>query len=104
MRTAAREVCSCSLPRCLAHVNRQFIDAARTSEKKQVDRVPFPLVLDEDLTAVGFFNIASNLAHPSTFVIDKSGNVRLAYVGADMTADRPSVGAILQILDDANRL
>ena len=81
----------------------EFIEAAKKTEKKQVDRVPFPLVLDEDLTAVGYFNIASNLAHPSTFIIDKGGNVRLAYVGADMTADRPSVTAMLDVISDANR-
>ena len=80
----------------------EFIEAAKKNEKAEVDRVPFPLVLDENLTAVGYFNIASNLAHPSTFVVDKKGNVRLAYVGADMTADRPSVAAIIRILESAN--
>ena len=80
----------------------EFIDAAKKSEKTEVDSVPFPLVLDEDLSAVGYFNIASNLAHPSTFIIDKSGNVRLAYVGADMSADRPSVKAMLDVLGSAN--
>ena len=72
------------------------------TDKRQVDEVPFPLLLDEDLKAVSFFNIASNLAHPSTFIIDKQGNIRLAYVGADMTADRPSVSAILGVLSTAN--
>ncbi len=81
----------------------EFIEAAKTSDKQQVDEVPFPLVLDEDLQAVSFFKIASNLAHPSTYIIDKKGNVRLAYVGADMTADRPSVSAILSVLKDANQ-
>lgn len=76
----------------------EFIAAAKKHEKKEVDEVPFPLVLDEKLSAVGFFNIASNLAHPSTFIIDTDGNVRLAYVGADMSADRPSVAAMLRIL------
>lgn len=79
----------------------EFIEAARTTEKRQVSKVPFPLVLDEQLEAVKFFNISSNLAHPSTFIIDKQGNVKLAYVGADMTADRPSISAMLDILSDA---
>ena len=48
--------------------------------------------------AVGFFDIRSNLAHPSTYVIDKQGNVQLAYVGADMSADRPSVNALLDTI------
>lgn len=80
----------------------EFIKSATTSEKAEVDSVPFPLVLDEDLSAVGYFNISSNLAHPSTFIIDKRGNVRLAYVGADMSADRPSVNAMLGVLRNAN--
>jgi len=80
----------------------EFIEAAKKTEKKEVDEVPFPLVLDEDLSAVGFFNINSNLAHPSTFIIDKQGNVRLAYVGEDMSADRPSVAAMLEVLQKAN--
>ena len=81
----------------------EFIEAATQTERKQVDRVPFPLVLDEDLSAVGFFKIASNLAHPSTFIIDKGGNVRLAYVGADMSADRPSIAAMLGVLESIQR-
>lgn len=77
---------------------KEFINAATKTEKAQVDRVPFPVVLDQELKAVSFFNISSNLAHPSTFIIDKGGNVQLAYVGADMTSDRPSVSAMLRIL------
>ena len=80
----------------------EFIQAAKTTDKQQVDSVPFPIVLDEDFGATSFFNIRSNLAHPSTFIIDKQGNVLLAYVGADMTADRPSVNAILQVVSSAN--
>lgn len=79
----------------------EFIEAAKTTEKRQVSQIPFPLVLDEELEAVKFFNISSNLAHPSTFIIDKQGDVKLAYVGADMTADRPSISAMLKILSDA---
>ena len=78
----------------------EFIEAAKKTEKEQVDKVPFPLVLDEELNAAKFFDIKSNLAHPSTFIIDKEGNVRLAYVGADMSADRPSVAAMLDVLKD----
>ncbi|MEM8671376.1 MAG: redoxin domain-containing protein [Planctomycetota bacterium] len=80
----------------------EFIEAAKTTDSRQVERVPFPLLLDEDLVAVDYFKITSNLAHPSTFIIDKKGDIRLAYVGADMTADRPSVKAILNVLADAN--
>lgn len=76
----------------------EFVDAARTQEAN-VDDVPFPIVLDEDFSATSFFNIRSNLAHPSTFIIDKSGNVKLGYVGEDMTSDRPSISAMLKVLE-----
>lgn len=84
------------------HVD-EFILAARTTGKRQVDKVPFPIVLDQKMAAVDFFEIRSSLAHPSTYVIDKQGNVRLAYVGDDMSADRPSVQALLNILQAADQ-
>ena len=80
----------------------EFIAAAKTAEKRQIAEVPFPIVLDEAMTAVDFFNIRSNLAHPSTYIIDKRGNVSLAYVGKDMSADRPSVKAILHQIEASN--
>ena len=80
----------------------EFINAALKTEKKQLDKVPFPIVLDEDFVATDFFAIRSRHAHPSTYVIDKNGDVRLAYVGTDMSADRPSVKAILETLDSVN--
>ena len=43
----------------------EFIEAAKTTDKVQVDSVPFPIVLDENLGATSYFNIRSNLAHPS---------------------------------------
>jgi len=81
----------------------EFIEAAKKTEKQQVDQIPFPIVLDEQMTAVDYFRIRANLAHPSTYVIDKAGNVRLAYVGKDMSADRPSVSAILAEIEAANK-
>lgn len=80
----------------------EFIEAARTSDKKQVDAVPFPILLDEDFAATDFFNIRASLAQPSTFIIDESGSVRLAYVSTDGTADRPSIQAMLDVLEPAN--
>lgn len=76
----------------------EFVLAAKTTGKQQVDRVPFPIVLDEEMAAVDYFEIRSKLAHPSTYVIDKQGKVRLAYVGADMSADRPSIKALLDVI------
>ena len=88
-------------PGGLDHLD-EFIEAARTVDKEQVDSVPFPIVLDQEFKAVDFFGIRSKLAHPSTYIINKSGNVILAYVGADMTADRPSIKAMLEKLKTAN--
>ena len=77
----------------------EFVEAALKTEKEQVDKVPFPIVLDKDFSATNFFDINSKLAHPSTYLIDKQGAVKFAYVGSDMTADRPSIKAMLQRLD-----
>ena len=78
----------------------EFIEAALKTEKEQVDDVPFPIVLDKDFKATDFFDIHSMHAHPSTYLIDKRGKVKFAYVGTDMTADRPSVKALLSRLDN----
>jgi peroxiredoxin len=61
-------------------------------------KFPFPLVLDEDLKVVDRLGIRGNLAKPSTFILDKEGRVRFAYVGTS-TADRPSVKSMLAQLD-----
>jgi peroxiredoxin len=60
--------------------------------------VPFPILLDENFQAVDQLHIRGDLAKPSTYLIDKQGQVRFAYVGAT-SADRPSVKALLQQLD-----
>lgn len=77
----------------------EFVEAALKTEKSQVDKVPFPIVLDKDFKATDFFDIHSTHAHPSTYLIDKQGGVKFAYVGKNMTADRPSVKALLSKLD-----
>ena len=82
---------------------QDFIQAALKIEKDQVDRVPFPIVLDEDFAATDFFDIHSKFAHPSTYLIDKQGSVQFAYVGNDMTADRPSIKAMLERLDQLEK-
>lgn len=76
----------------------EFIDAAKVSEKKEVDQIPFPILLDSDLKAVNFLQIAADLAFPSTYILDKEGDVRFAYVGEEIN-DRPSVKAMLAQLD-----
>jgi len=76
--------------------------AARVQgEKKTAADAPFPLLLDVDLTAVGALGIRADLSKPATYILDKQGEVRFAYVGRDL-ADRPSVKALLDQLDQIN--
>ena len=66
--------------------------------KSQRDSFPFPVLLDENLVAVKRLKIAEELAYPSSFIIDKKGNVSLAYVGKSPN-HRPSIKALLERLD-----
>ncbi|MEM9351892.1 MAG: redoxin domain-containing protein [Planctomycetota bacterium] len=74
---------------------------AAVAEHEDVDEVPFPILLDDGLDAVNFLNIGAALALPSTYILDKSGGVRFAYVG-ESPNDRPSVRAMLAELDQVN--
>ncbi len=76
-----------------------FLAASR--KPTNVDVFPFPVLLDEDLAAVNQLGIAAHLAFPSTFLIDRRGNVRLSYVGST-PSDRPSIGALLEQIDKIN--
>ena len=60
--------------------------------------LPFPLVVDFGLKAVDLLGIRKDLSKPATYILDRQGNVRFAYVGESL-ADRPSVKAILAQLD-----
>lgn len=61
----------------------------------------FPLLLDPDCTVCDALDIRGRLAKPSTYILDKRGEVVYAYVGAN-DADRPSVKAVLAHLDKLN--
>ncbi|TWU46399.1 peroxiredoxin family protein [Rubripirellula reticaptiva] len=74
----------------------EFQQASR--ESTDLDAFPFPVLLDEDLAAVKKLGIAAHLAFPSTFLIDRMGNVRLSYVGSS-PSDRPSIKALLEQID-----
>ena len=63
-----------------------------------VDKVPFPVVLDIGLKAVNALGIRKDLSKPATYIVDKTGHVRFAYVGSSL-ADRPSIKAIMKQLD-----
>lgn len=71
-------------------------------EGKKPDEVPFPLLLDVDLHAVDALGIRADLSKPATYILDKQGEVRFAYVGQSAT-DRPSVKALLAQLDLINK-
>ena len=61
------------------------------------ENIPYPILLDINLTCVDQLGIRSQLAKPSTYIIDREGRVRFAYVGESI-ADRPTVDSILQQL------
>ncbi|HEY1186959.1 MAG TPA: redoxin domain-containing protein [Gemmata sp.] len=64
---------------------------------------PVPLLLDQDMKAVAALNIEGDLAKPSTYILDRQGNVVYAYVG-EHTTDRPSIKALLGQLDKMNEM
>jgi peroxiredoxin len=74
----------------------KFLKRAR--EQADDKEVPFPVLLDEDFRAVNRLGIRDQLAKPSTYILDKQGQVRFAYVGSTLT-DRPSIKVMLQQLD-----
>ena len=59
--------------------------------------IPYPILLDVNLTGVDQLGIRSELAKPSTYIIDREGRVRFAYVGESI-ADRPSIDSVLEQL------
>jgi peroxiredoxin len=79
----------------------EFIAASKALSETPDRDAPFPVVLDEDFKAVEKLGIRGNLASPSTYILDKEGQVRFAYVGA-ADADRPSIKAMLDQLDALN--
>ena len=62
------------------------------------DEIPFPILLDIDLIGVDQLGIRAELAKPSTYIIDRNGRVRFAYVGESI-ADRPSIDSVLSQLE-----
>lgn len=66
------------------------------------DDIPFPILLDINLTGVDQLGIRAELAKPSTYIIDREGRVRFAYVGESI-ADRPTVDSVLNQLSKLNK-
>lgn len=61
-----------------------------------------PLLLDKDMAACRRLDIVGDWAKPSTYILDKKGNVVYAYVG-EGTTDRPSLKAVFAELDKINK-
>jgi peroxiredoxin len=72
-----------------------------TPGKKKAN-VPFPILLDTGLKAVDRLGIRHDLAKPSTYIIDKSGQIQFSYVGKSVP-DRPSIKVLLDQLDAINK-
>lgn len=75
-----------------------FLAASRTILNDPNRPIPFPVLLDVELHAIDQLGIRKNLSKPATYIIDRAGEVRYAYVGGHL-ADRPSVKALLKQLD-----
>jgi peroxiredoxin len=76
----------------------EFLKATFIRSGDGVTKTPFPVVLDIELKAVDTLGIRKDLAKPATYILDKAGHVRFAYVGKSLS-DRPSIKVILKQLD-----
>lgn len=77
---------------------KEFTDAVNLAlEEEGLDALPFPVFLDRGLAAVARFNLTGDLSKPSTFVLDRQGVVRYAYVG-EAPDDRPAIDRVLEEL------
>ena len=62
------------------------------------NRLSYPFLLDEDRSVIKAYGIdAWNIAHPATFVLDKTGRVRYIYKGASQS-DRAPMEEVLKAL------
>jgi peroxiredoxin len=76
----------------------EFLQATFERSESGVNQTPFPVALDVGLKAVDTLGIRKDLAKPATYILDKQGQVRFAYVGNSLS-DRPSIKVILKQLD-----
>jgi peroxiredoxin len=80
----------------------EFVARAVSKLPAAEKMVPFPLLLDVELKAVDTLGIRKDLSKPATYIFDKEGQLRFAYVGNSL-ADRPSVKALLDQLGQLNK-
>ena len=82
--------------------DKEQLNTFLSSTKEKLDdpkqAVPFPVLFDIELKGVTELGIRQDLSKPATYLIDRDGVVRFAYVGAHR-ADRPSVEALIKELD-----
>ena len=76
-----------------------FLKFVKQKLPSSTAEIPFPLVLDVELKGVDQLGLRHNLSRPATYILDKQGQVRFAYVG-ETEADRPSVKSMLAQLDE----
>ncbi|MBX3466142.1 MAG: peroxiredoxin family protein [Planctomycetes bacterium] len=61
------------------------------------DALPFPVFLDRGLAATVRFNLTGDITRPSTFVLDRAGVLRYAYVGS-APDERPAIDRVVEEL------
>ena len=78
------------------HIN-DFVRSIRDYEKSSDPRfhLPFKVLLDVNQDAVRALGIAGDLAHPTSFILDKNGVVQYQRVGRTVS-DRPTADDLLQ--------
>ncbi|QGJ68428.1 Hypothetical protein PBC10988_0870 [Planctomycetales bacterium 10988] len=82
-------------PGPLEHVD-EFVQSSQ--QLANTNATPFQILFDPGLQAVEELQIKADLAKPSTYILDKGGAIRFAYVGEERY-DRPSLQVMLQQLD-----
>lgn len=85
--------------------HKQFLRDGLVTDADGKSKVPFPLVSDPnpDLKAVKALGIKGDWARPSTYILNKTGDVVFAYVGPEgANYDRPPVKALLDQLNKLN--
>ncbi|MFM9963551.1 MAG: peroxiredoxin family protein [Planctomycetaceae bacterium] len=82
--------------------HKNFVITVTNKLDTPVEKIPFPILLDVELKAVDHLGIRKDLSKPATYILDKQGQTRFAYVGESL-ADRPSVKALLEQLDSLNK-
>jgi peroxiredoxin len=64
--------------------------------------IPFTVCVDQDCTVCDQLGIRGDLAKPSTFILDREGELVYAYVGKS-TSDRPTLATIFKELDQLQK-